>query len=82
MAAADLRIKTAVPPSELKTEPSCRLCVKNGVCVILRALKGLADQFGQTANGASQPPFKPEDFAKICAEFLPVSGMAKPVVEP
>lgn len=77
MTAVQLNIKTAVPAST--PEPSCKICVKADVCVILRALKGLADQFG-ALEGKSLAPFRPEAFAMICSEFLPPSGLRKKVV--
>lgn len=60
-------IKTKIPIDEPR---SCKICSKNGVCLIVRTLKGLAGQFeDQTAK--VKAPFDVYDFAKICEEYAP-----------
>jgi hypothetical protein len=60
-------IKTKVPIDEPR---SCKSCSKNGVCLIVRTLKGLAGQF-EDPTTKSKAPFDVYDFAKICEEYAP-----------
>ena len=50
---------------------SCKVCVKNSVCLIVRTLKGLQGQFEDPGKPDAKAPFDPTDFAKICSEFVP-----------
>jgi hypothetical protein len=67
-------IKTKVPIDEPR---SCKSCSKNGVCLIIRTLKGLAGQF-EDPTAKSKAPFDVYDFAKICDEYQSVYVQALP----
>lgn len=71
------KIETKVPIDEPR---SCRNCSKNGVCLIVRTLKGLAGQFENEGDGPAKAkaPFEVYDFAKICEEFQSVYVQALP----
>jgi len=67
-------IKTKLPIEEPR---SCKTCSKNGVCLIVRTLKGLAAQF-EDPVAKTKAPFDVYDFAKICAEYQSVYVQALP----
>jgi len=74
------KVKTAVPivdPSEpVEPTPSCKYCVKNGVCLIVRTVKGLGEQFTKEEKSTQmgpkvEAPFDYLKFSEICNEYIP-----------
>lgn len=65
------QIHTMDPGGTGNPPASCKVCVKNSVCLIVRTLKGLQGQFEDPGKPDAKAPFDPTDFAKICAEFVP-----------
>lgn len=71
MASVTERIRTVLPPEE-GPKRTCGKCGSVGVCLIVRTLKGLEQQFVDAEDKNSKAPFKHQDFAQICSEFQSV----------